>query len=414
MISRNLNLLVEENTEGHVRRHESTVVEYKANFSIGAIVKYAKTIAAFANNRGGVLVFGVTNNPRIPKGMTNQNWDNFDPAKLSGELNTIFAPMIDFELEDLKTEDGRRFAFIIVEEAKNKPVIAQANRGDVIKDGEVLYRYNARSTTIRYPELAEIINGVRHREQDLWMSHFERIAKIGVDRAAVFDPNDGLVKGPRGSFLISKELLPNLKFIKEGSFVETDGSPAITLFGTAELVSGDSGEGLIGIAERAISENDIFVNFLTNVSVQSPIEYLKACLSSNTKYMPMYYYMKLAGMDIKQLSKFMDTFHGLKKFEDRIADDPTVLRQPLHKTNSQAYKEKDKILNSINNGSLEIVEETTWLRRLFTVLRSLNDPEVIRDILLQVYKLPLRKLNVISEFRYAACHLDYMENHNDS
>ena len=197
MISRNLNLLIEENSEGHVRRHESTVVEYKANFSIGALVKYSKTIAAFANNRGGVLVFGVTNNPRIPKGMTNQNWDNFDPAKLSGELNTIFAPMIDFELEDLTTEDGRRFAFIIVQKAKNKPVIAQANRGDIIKDGEVLYRYNARSTTIRHPELAEIINGVRHREQELWMSHFERIAKIGVDKAAVFDPNDGLVKGPR-------------------------------------------------------------------------------------------------------------------------------------------------------------------------------------------------------------------------
>ncbi len=79
-----------------------------------------------------------------------------------------------------------------------------------------------------------------------------------------------------------------------------------------------------------------------------------------------------------------------------------------------AYREKEVILNAITEGSLEINEETTWLRRLFTVLRSLEDPDVIRGILLQVYKFPLRKLDVMSQFRYAACHLDFTENYSGS
>ena len=118
MVTKNLKVFIEENPDGHVRKHESTVVEYKANFSLGSIVKYAKTIAAFANNRGGAIVFGVTNNPRIPKGMTNENWTKLDPAQLSGELNTIFSPVIEFELDEIVIEDGRRFALIIVQEAK--------------------------------------------------------------------------------------------------------------------------------------------------------------------------------------------------------------------------------------------------------------------------------------------------------
>ncbi|MCU7806828.1 MAG: ATP-binding protein [Candidatus Thiodiazotropha sp. (ex Semelilucina semeliformis)] len=410
MTGLNLNSLIETNVEGHVKRHESTVVEYKANFSYGAVTKYAKTMAAFANNRGGVIVFGVTNSPRVPKGMTNENWMKLDPAKLSGDLNQWFSPEIMFNLEDLVTEDGKRFAFIVVEESNNKPVIMQQNKGDILKDGDIYYRYNGRSTTIRHPELAEIISGVRRREQKLWMSHIQRISKIGVDKAAVFDPNDGLVKGSRGSFLISKELLPSLNFIKDGEFVEKEGSPTITLFGSAEIVSGDSGEGLIGIAEKAITENDVFVNFLNRISVQSPLEYLKACLSSNAKYMPIYYYMKLAGMNLKELSGFIGEVHGFKKFEDRLSEDENKLRHPLKATNSSAYKEKRQILDQIQSNSVEIQEESRWLRKLFVVLRTLEDPEMIRGYLLQVYKLPLRKLNVISDFRYAACYLDFIEN----
>ena len=119
---------------------------------------------------------------------------------------------------------------------------------------------------IKPAELMGIIEGIRKSEQSLWMDHIRRIAKIGPSKAAVFNPADGLVEGARGSFIIDKSLLPGLSFIREGDLKPTGGAPVYTLRGRAEIVSGDTAEGLIGIAERAISENDVIVNFL-NISV---------------------------------------------------------------------------------------------------------------------------------------------------
>ena len=82
--------LLETNRDGFIRRHESSVVEYKANFNFGSISKYAKTMAAFANNRGGTIVFGVTNAPRRPVGMTNDQFAKLDPERLAGEVNSVF------------------------------------------------------------------------------------------------------------------------------------------------------------------------------------------------------------------------------------------------------------------------------------------------------------------------------------
>ena len=48
--------MLEVNEQGHIRRRESSVLEFKANFSFGQIDKYARAMAAFANNRGGVII----------------------------------------------------------------------------------------------------------------------------------------------------------------------------------------------------------------------------------------------------------------------------------------------------------------------------------------------------------------------
>lgn len=400
--------LLETNPDGLVRRHESSVVEFKANFNFGSIDKYAKTMAAFANNRGGTIVFGVSNSPRKPVGMTNDQFAKLDPQELAGKVNSLFAPEIRWSLEDYENDTGDKFGFIVVENASFKPVIALKSSSSIITEGSIYYRYNGRNGAIKYAELSKIIDEIRRSEQDLWMEHLQRIARIGPSQAAVFNPSDGLVEGARGSFLIDKSLLPGLSFIREGELKPSGGAPIYTLQGKAEIVSGESSEGLIGIAERAISENDVMVNFLNSVEVPSPVEYLKSIFCANSKYLPFYYYADLAGIPRKDISGFITSVHGFSKFKDRIRDDRLRLPTKLKKTGSVAARKKAVIVKDLRKGSIQIAAERMWLRYFFESLRSIQNVKLIRSSLLECYKLPLRDLEIIGDFRYAVCYLDWL------
>ena len=51
-------------SSGLLKSRESNTVEFKENFNASNTSKYAKTMAAFANNKGGYIIFGITDRPR--------------------------------------------------------------------------------------------------------------------------------------------------------------------------------------------------------------------------------------------------------------------------------------------------------------------------------------------------------------
>ena len=71
-----------------LRRRESVSIEFKEVFhwhDKNFKSKLAKSIAAFANNKGGVIVFGVSNKPHKLVGI--ENFDNTDDAEITTFLN---------------------------------------------------------------------------------------------------------------------------------------------------------------------------------------------------------------------------------------------------------------------------------------------------------------------------------------
>ncbi len=134
---------------GRLKSRESTRLEFKESFSRAGRAKYAKTLAAFANNSGGFIVFGVTDSPRELVGVDGERFDAFASESLSGYLNATLAPELEWEAFTTRVGDVL-LGVLHVAKAKARPVVALRNDADVIRESDIFYRYRARSERIRY------------------------------------------------------------------------------------------------------------------------------------------------------------------------------------------------------------------------------------------------------------------------
>jgi predicted HAD superfamily Cof-like phosphohydrolase len=213
---------------------ESSTVEFKESFNWGSKDKYAKAMAAFANHRGGCLVFGVADQPRRLVGLASAGFESLDEATITGYLNGIFSPEICYSKFSVEVA-GRRVGIICVEAQKDSPVAAIKNDGE-IREAEIYYRYNARNDKIKYPELTALFEHVRDRERKNWMDLFKRVSKIGPGNAGILDVVHGTIEGDKGSLLIDAALLPKLRFIKQGSLADS-GRPVLKLIGDVRPIA---------------------------------------------------------------------------------------------------------------------------------------------------------------------------------
>ena len=169
---------------------ESGTIEFKESFNWGSKDRYAKTIAAFANNKGGFLVFGVKDNPRELVGLVSTNFENKDDADITGYLNSVFVPAIHFRKY---TDSVRRKQVGILEiyPSEKKPVISIKNDG-VLKESEIYYRYIARTEKIRYAELQGIVEGEREKIEEKWRNLLRNIGRVSdVEKITMLDETSG-------------------------------------------------------------------------------------------------------------------------------------------------------------------------------------------------------------------------------
>lgn len=213
---------------------ESGTLEFKESFNWNSKDKYCKSMVAFSNKGGGSIIFGIKDNPRELVGLQSNNFEDFDESHITQYLNSLFSPEVDFEKFVLDIR-GKKTGIIHVSGSAQKPVIAIKNDGD-IKEGEIYYRYNARSEKIKFPELKSLINQIKEKERKNWMELFEKISRIGPENTALMDIARGKIEGRTETLIIDHKLIPKLKFIQEGNFRKR-GMPVLKLIGEVRPVS---------------------------------------------------------------------------------------------------------------------------------------------------------------------------------
>ncbi len=284
---------------------EGVCVEFKESFSLGFNEDYAKTLASYANADGGYIVFGIVDAQKRMRGLSNNNFKNKDPAKITNALREFLTPDIKWH-KYLHTFRGRDFGLIYVEKAVTKPVIITKN-GREVKEGDIYYRYPGQSLRIRYPELRQIIEEERLKRLVLLERQVKKIMEIGIENVAILDTNTGEVTGPKGSFLIDESTLPKINFIKEGEFSETEGTPTLRLIGDVQPIDPKQVQIVKTIIKpKAISTPEIVHAFLDQEDVLEPIEYIKRICFERSVYLPIYYFMRLANLSQGEIIQFIN------------------------------------------------------------------------------------------------------------
>jgi hypothetical protein len=362
---------------------ESSNLEFKEAFGWKSLAKYLKTCAAFANAKGGYIVFGIGRCPHKLLGLSGnslQQFEGIDAEKISGHFNEHFSPEIKWDIREYELK-GNTYGLLYIYECLGKPVVCKKDADNLLKEGDIYYRYRGRSERIKYSELRDILDLKRENEQRLWMQHLSRIAKIGVREVGIFDLQTGQVTGTKGSFLIDESLLSQLSFIKEGEFSEIKGKPTLKLIGNMEVISGlpnVTGRKRI-VKTKGIRISDIILAFLNLENVEEPLEYLKQICFETTAFLPTHFFMESAGLDnqktIDLINEVISRSQAKSKLIERLQRNSTQYFK-LPRVNTAAATKKRKTIEELKQKTLKEDIIGKDLEHCLQTIRSLNPDEV--------------------------------------
>ena len=382
---------------------ENEDIEYKESFTFDAQIM--KTCAAFANNRGGYIVFGVKDSKREPVGLSTKHaqiLEQYDLGDAIRKLNDVFVPTINIDLRDFR-HCGKDFGILYVQECQDKPVIATKNSGK-IKDRDIYFSYGGNVEKIKRAELDAIIEERTQAVIDHFLSTVRIVAETGVENIAMFDRVSGKSLGSSiQQFTLEKDVLDKMHVLKEGEFTEGRGEPAIKLVAEVETVR----------EHHDISKDTVVEVFLDQKVVNNPTTFLAAICKHDVIYAPFYYYASLAGFAKAGLREFMlaeryARNHTVGQLLERIE------RESETYTSLSVEKNSASVNRELRNEILSheaVFDESSNLLHFLSTLRSLEPHEIDTDYVFGVTRrlyeyARTTRSSYLTEVRKTVCYLD--------
>ncbi|MFW5720765.1 MAG: helix-turn-helix domain-containing protein [Bacteroidota bacterium] len=410
-------LLTTDNKKRVIKR-EGVTCEFKELFdwtNKRSRIKYIQTIAAYANNRGGYIFFGVQDSPKLLTGIDEDSFYDLDDADISGFINTYFSPEINYARKTVNI-NGYLIGAIYVYESENKPVVCIKDYDDLLRESSIYYRYNSKNDHIKSGDLINLMNKTREKEQKKWMDLFSKVSQIGVENASIFNLKDGTIKTEKGNqFILDETLIDRLKVVDKYSEHE-EGAEAVKIIGTLDKT------GAIIEKPYILLEKDIILGYLENQRIQNSDIYLKAMCHQSSYYLPIYFYLKKANKSIEEAINFFNELNSNcyveSKLIERIKEDNNLkkLKNTCNiYTETSAGKKRKYYYNAINKQEkLEINSKGEAKRYLEAVLNlNFENNEVnfwsLKQTLKTIYD-NFYKGNIKSLTRQTISYLDLLEN----
>lgn len=403
------NLLKPDPNGTHLTARENSQLEFKETFSFKAFPEYSRSMAGFANNRGGYLVFGITDAPRKIVGLSSKRFEDMDTRQITEFLNEYFEPELCWT-PHIHSFGTLKIGLIYTYQSESRPVVCKKNKSP-LKEAAIYYRYRGTTRVIRFSELKTLLEEQRRLERDWWLKTLSRIASVGVENVGVLNTADGTVEGPGANFLIDSSLLDKINFIKSGHFSESEGQPTLRVIGEAEIVDQRVVQPLQTVSTtRALRFDDLVSGFLDRVQVERPEEHITQICYESSGYLPVFYYAQIAGLDIDGIKALVSSCEGAGPSRNRL------LKRLDSKGRVQNLSQRLKDLREgLVSGVMPSWDDETSVRHhldaVCTFLKEDINSEVepflngfLKECLQRYHGF--ENQNTKQSFRYAICHLD--------
>jgi hypothetical protein len=394
-------------------KDESDLYEAKETFHTrGAqFAKYAKTAAGLANAGGGYIVFGVKDETLEIVGLPDGRFASTDKADLTMRFDQLLAPAIRWDRTSFVVA-GKVVGVIYVYTATRKPIISRMDT-EGLRDGAIYYRYVGSTRDVRSAELNEILGSRDRRAGEDFSRLISRVSNIGVENIGLLDVDTGRVEGTHGTFLIDEDLLPKLRFVKEGEFSETTGAPTLRLIGEVEPIETPKPTTIV-VRGHALSEHDIVRNFIQQRPTDDPKQYIRLQLHLQYKLLPLFFFAANAALKKDTLIKLIEEERDVSKYTaNKISARVLGLQLP-----TESRKNYEEIITKLLAGEMPRVTPENAIK-LAKAVRAMKYAEIAS---IDVFKL-LKSLLVAydespdhgfySQLRITASYVDDIQFRNE-
>ncbi|MEN3971666.1 ATP-binding protein [Sphingomicrobium sp. XHP0235] len=392
---------------------ESDEFECKENFNLRGFGKPLKTIAGFANHRGGYLFFGVKDKPDgfAVCGLSDDRFTETDQNKFSQTIRSALEPTPRFQVATL-TLESLTVGIIHVEPHRSKPVIAGKTEGELV-EGFIYYRYPGETRPICYADLRAILDERDRQSRESIMPMVQRLLELGPSDAMVANLAEGKLEGGQRPILIDPQSLAQIKFIREGEFDEVSGEPTLRVIGDAQTVPVDALVTTKTVREE-VTVDAILRNFIERTPVEQPLSYFKQVSHEQGFTLPIFYYLHLAGQTRTE------AIATLKAYKNARTDSRAGLinllagERTLH---SKLGGHRGATFNRIRNASKVTISSPREAKEICSALTGMWDADAahfdhFRDLLrasLAIWDERENDRNLLGYIRRAAARLDEVE-----
>jgi hypothetical protein len=297
----NLNLQTQQLT---TKLEESDQIEFKQSLQTKSDTidkQYIKPISGLANNKGGVIIFGISPNKELIG--IKESQENLDNRYFSTTIRENIDGSIEYAFFT-KAYLGKIIGFLIVQEARSKPVITKTDSSE-LKVGEIYFRYPAQTARISASNLRDIIsNEIISKTQEL-IETLKIISTLGSENIAMINTQTGEIQsnGQSLKLYLNESILSKLNLIKQGQLVSENGAPAYIIKGEINVDANSYNEKQIPLN---LNDNEILRTFLSR-NCKYPEAYIQFILTSYTLYQPIHYFTTLLGKNSQEAIEYINS-----------------------------------------------------------------------------------------------------------